>query len=125
MEKTGDDMKFRRVLAFVCMILVVTLSLSSCLLVEEAIFSPYEETSPTETLVEVKDSTSSNKNVDWLLTVERLDVAAGERITLKLPPNGRVSSVLGTLYFGKAFFVPGRLEYFAVYRLLISKVFVY
>jgi len=34
--------------------------------------------------------------VDWLLTAEGLEASVGQRVTLKLPSNGQVSSVWGT-----------------------------
>jgi len=72
--------------------LVLPFSFTSCLLLEEALLTPSE----AETTMAVKDSAPMGPKVDWLLTAEGLDASVGQRVTLKFPPNGQVSSVWGT-----------------------------
>jgi len=85
-------MEFRRLAAMVLVALVLPFSFTSCLLLEEALLTPSE----AETTMAVKDSAPMGPKVDWLLTAEGLDASVGQRVTLKLPPNGQVSSVWGT-----------------------------
>lgn len=85
-------MEFRRLAAMVLVALVLPFSFTSCLLLEEALLTPSE----AETTMAVKDSAPMGPKVDWLLTAERLDASVGQRVTLKFPPNGQVSSVWGT-----------------------------
>ncbi len=76
--------------------LVLPFSFTSCLLLEEALLTPSEAASQSDTTTAVKDSSPMGPKVDWLLTAEGLDASVGQRVTLKLPPNGQVSSVWGT-----------------------------
>lgn len=85
-------MEFRRLAAMVLVALVLPFSFTSCLLLEEALLTPSE----AETTMAVKDSAPMGPKVDWLLTAEGLDASVGQRVTLKFPPNGQVSSVWGT-----------------------------
>jgi len=92
MGKVGDCMEYRRLAAMVLVALVLPFSFTSCLLLEEALLTPSE----AETTMAVKDSAPMGPKVDWLLTAEGLDASVGQRVTLKFPPNGQVSSVWGT-----------------------------
>jgi len=90
--KVGDCTEYRRLAAMVLVALVLPFSFTSCLLLEEALLTPSE----AETTMAVKDSAPMGPKVDWLLTAEGLDASVGQRVTLKFPPNGQVSSVWGT-----------------------------
>ncbi len=85
-------MDIRRLTVLVIVALVLPFSFTSCLLLEEALLTPSEPAFQTE----VKDSPPMGPNIDWLLTADGLNATVGQRVTLKLPSNGQVSSVWGT-----------------------------
>ena len=95
-KKVGGSMEFRKQLAVFFMVLIILIFSTSCMLLEESLMTPYPEISQTDVPVQSETPFVEGPKVDWLLTAQGLGATVGDRITLRLPPNGSASRVWGT-----------------------------
>jgi len=95
-KKVGGSMEFRKQLAVFFMVLIILTFSTSCMLLEESLMTPYPEISQTDVPVQSETPFVEGPKVDWLLTAQGLGATVGDRITLRLPPNGSASRVWGT-----------------------------